>query len=49
MFTKKVEHCLFVEEETYNWAPNHGAASKKALLIMGLFMLGAVVALTQMR
>lgn len=49
MFTKKVEHCLFVEEETYNWAPDYSTASKKAILIMGLFMLGAVVALTQMR
>ncbi|MCB1669577.1 MAG: hypothetical protein R3F41_11225 [Gammaproteobacteria bacterium] len=49
MFSKKVEHCLFVEEETYNWAPDYSATSKRILLIMGLFMLGAVVALTQMR
>ena len=46
---RKQQHCLFVEEETYNWAPQHTATSKRILLIMGLFLLGAVVALTQMR
>ena len=47
-FSKKVDHCLFVEEETYNWAPDYPAISKRVVVIMGLFMLGAMAALTQM-
>ena len=49
MFSKKLEHCVFVEEETYNWAPAHTGASKPVLLLGALLMLGAVVVLTQLR
>lgn len=47
--SKKVEHCLFVEEESYNWAPARSGASKLMLMIMALLMLGSVVILTQLR
>jgi len=47
--SKKVEHCLFVEEESYNWAPAQSGISKGALVLMALTMLAAVVVLTQLR
>lgn len=46
MFAKKTQHCLFVEEEHYDWAPERSLASKRGLFVMGCFLLGVVVALT---
>jgi len=48
-FSRKVDHCLFVEEESYNWAPDRSQVSKRMLFFMTFLLLGAVVALTQMR
>ncbi|MBT8148014.1 MAG: hypothetical protein KJN90_14240 [Gammaproteobacteria bacterium] len=48
-FSKKVDHCLFIEEESYNWAPVRSGSSKLALFFMALLMLGTVVILTQLR
>jgi len=47
--SKRVEHCLFVEEESYNWAPARMGASKRMLMVMALLILGTVVILTQLR
>ena len=47
--SRKVEHCLFVEEESYNWAPASTGTSRGFLVLMALVMLGAVVVLSQLR
>ena len=49
MSSKKIEHCLFVEEESYNWAPAQSGASKRMLFLMAMLMFGTVVVLTQLR
>jgi len=46
---KRVEHCLFVEEETYNWAPARTGSGKGLLIVMALVILAGVLLLTQLR
>jgi hypothetical protein len=48
-YSKKLHHCLFVEEESYNWAPARTGASKRMLVLMAVLILGSVVILTQLR
>jgi hypothetical protein len=48
-FAKKVNHCLFVEEETYDWAPVRSGSGRGLLIAMALIMLGAVLLLSQLR
>ncbi|MBL4819617.1 MAG: hypothetical protein JKY98_01325 [Gammaproteobacteria bacterium] len=35
---KKAQHCLFVEEETYNWAPVKSVFSLRGLIIFSLLL-----------
>ena len=43
MSFKKTEHCVFVEEETYNWAPAKSAISTRSVIVLTLLM--AIIAL----
>jgi hypothetical protein len=38
--SRKQQHCLFVEDEIYNWA-NRRSASRKRLIILSLVFLTA--------
>ena len=36
---KKSQHCLFVEEESYNWAAPKSSISRKILYLLVMFVV----------
>ncbi len=42
-FSRKQPHCLFVEEEQYNWAPTKCGISGKLIGLSALFILAALL------
>jgi len=47
--SKKGGHCLFVEEESYDWAPIRTGASKSLLVLSTLLFISMVIFLTLSR
>lgn len=42
-FSRKQPHCLFVEEEQYNWAPAKSSVSGKLIGLSVLFIVAALL------
>jgi len=42
-FLKKPVHCLFVEEETYDWAPAKPSITTRSVIVFTLMMMGLVL------